>query len=172
MLCATNLSFAKTIDIESTQSYIEDETYYLDSLFNFSLTEEADKALRHGIPLEIHIHYQLRLKREWLWDKTVSEKKLIYRLEHRPLTKNFLTINLNTGLRRSYNNLVAALSHINSISRMKLFDQNILRRNKTYTSRIKTFLDIGSLPSPMRPQAYFSSHWDMASEWHEWEVVQ
>ncbi len=171
-LCICNLAYAKTINIKSTHAYTEDTTYYLDTLFDFNLTKEADKALHHGISLEIHTHFQLRLKREWLWDKTISEKMIVYRLEHRPLTKNFLTINLNTGLRNSYSNLDAALSYINSVSRMELFDQSILLKDKNYIARIRTFLDIGALPSPMRPQAYFSSNWDMSSEWYEWEVIQ
>jgi uncharacterized protein DUF4390 len=170
LLSVSNSLYAKTINVKSTHTYIENATYYLDTLFNFVLTEEADKALHHGISLEIHTHFQLRLKREWLWDKTIIEKKLIYKLEHRPLTNNFLTINLNTGLRNSYNNLDAALNQINTVSKMELFDQNLLHKDKNYIARFKTFLDTKSLPPPLRPQAYFSPKWDMSSEWIEWEI--
>lgn len=170
--CIFNLAYAKTINVKSIETYTEDTAYYLDVLFGFELTEEADKALHHGIALEIHTHFQLRLERGWLRDKTISESKLIYILEHRPLTNNFLTINLNTGLRNSYSNLDAALNHINSVSRMELFDTRMLHKDKNYIARIRTFLDVGSLPPPMRPQAYFSSNWDMSSEWLEWEVIQ
>lgn len=172
LACIYNSGYANTINIKSTHAYTENETYYLDALFNFSLTDEAYKALRHGIPLEIHTHFQLRLKREWLWDKTISEKIIIYKLEHKPLTENFLTIDLKTGLRRSYDSLSAALSQINSFSKIKLFEQGLLHKDKNYVARIRTFLDLDSLPSPMRPQAYFSPSWDISSEWHEWEVIQ
>ena len=30
-------------------------------------------------------------------------------------------------------------------------------------------LSIDSLPSPMRPRAYFSSDWNISSNWYEWE---
>jgi uncharacterized protein DUF4390 len=172
LLSISSLTFAKNIDIKSTHAYKENSIYYIDTLYEIKLTEEADKALHHGIPLEIHTLFQLRLKRKWLWDKTVSDKKIIYKLEHRPLTNNFLVINLNTGLRHSYLSLDAALLHINTISKMKLFDQNILDPNKTYVARIKTFLDTNSLPPPLRPQAYFSKKWDVSSEWFEWNVKQ
>jgi len=172
LACITNSAYANTINIKSTHAYTEEKSYYLDALFDFALTEEANKALRHGISLEIHTHFQLRINREWLWDKTISEKIIIYKLEHKPLTGNFLTINLKTGLRRSYNNLDAALSHISLISKMELFKQSILHKDKNYVARIRTFLDIESLPSPMRLQAYFSQSWDMSSEWYEWKVIQ
>lgn len=171
-LCIHYPCHANTTKINTTHIYIENNIYYLDASYDFELSEEAYKALRHGISFEIHAHFQLRLKRTWLWDETISEKTLIYKLEHKPLTENFLTIDLLTGLRHSHDNLDAALNHIKTISKMTLFDQDLLIENKTYIARIRTFLDIESLPPPMRPQAYFSPNWDLSSEWHEWELGQ
>jgi len=172
LICIQYPCYANTAQINSTHTYVENNTYYLDAAYDFELSEEAYKALRHGISFEIHAHFQLRLKRSWLWDKTISEKILIFKLEHKPLTENFLTIDLTTGLRHSYDNLDAALNHITSIFRMTLFDQDILVENERYIARIRAFLDIESLPPPMRPQAYFSPSWDLSSEWYEWELVR
>ena len=170
LLCINYSCIANTTKIKTTHIYLENNTYYLDASYDFELSEEAYKALRHGISFEIHAHFQLRLKRTWLWDKTISENTLIYKLEHKPLTENFLTIDLLTGLRHSHDNLDAALNYIKTISKMTLFDQALLINNKTYTARIRAYLDIESLPPPMRPQAYFSSNWDLSSEWYEWEL--
>lgn len=172
LTCLTNISLAKNIDIKSTHTYKENNIYYIDNVFDFKLTDEAHDALLHGIPLEIHTQYQLRLKRKWLWDKTISEKRVVVKLEYMPLTNNFLTVNMNTGLRESYSNLDAALNHINKITRMKLFEGSLLNQNERYIARVKTFLDISSLPTPLRPQAYFLSEWDISSKWLEWEIVQ
>ncbi len=170
LLCINYTCNANTTKINATHIYLENSTYYLNASYEFELSEEAYKALRHGISFEIHAHFQLRLKRTWLWDKTISEKKLIYKLEHKPLTENFLTINLLTGLRHSHDNLDAALNYIKNISKMALFDEDLLIGNKTYIARIRAYLDIESLPPPMRPQAYFSPNWDLSSEWYEWEL--
>ena len=172
ILCFITPSTAKTIAIKKTNSYKEDSTYYLDTVFEFKLTDEANEALIHGIPLEVHTLFQLRVERKWLWDKTVSEKLVVIKLEHMPLTNTYLTININTGLRNSYSNLDTALKEMNNISQMKLFDESILEKNKNYLARIKTFVDIASLPPPLRPQAYFSSDWEISSDWIEWEVIQ
>ena len=171
-LCLSSITMAKTVDIKSTHAYLENDTYYIDTVFDFKLTSEAHEALMHGIPLEIHTHFQLRQERKWFWDKTVSEKIIKFKLEHMPLTNNFITININTGLRNSYSDLDTALKYINTISRIKLFEQGLLHEGNNYFARIKMFLDIASLPPPLRPQAYFSSKWDMSSEWFEWEVLQ
>ncbi len=159
---------ATNVNIKQAQTYIENNTYYLNAAYDFELSAEAYKALRQGITFEIHVHFQLRIKRDWLWDKIIIEKTFIHKLAHKPLTENFLTIDLTTGLRHSYNNLDAALNHIKKISKMMLFNQALLVDNKTYIARIRAFLDIESLPPPMRPQAYFSADWVLASAWHEW----
>lgn len=172
LLCLSSTVAAKKIDVKSTHGYIENEAYFIDTIFDFKLTDEANEALLHGIPLEIHTHFQLRHKRKWFWDKTINEEVIIFKLEHMPLTNNFLTININTGLRNSYSNLGAALNHINTITRLKLFDYDLLSKDKNYIARVKTFLDISSLPTPLLPQAYFSSTWDMSSKWVEWEIMQ
>ncbi len=172
LVCISHACLANTTQFKFTHTYLKNNTYYLDAAYDFELTEEAYDALRHGISFEIHTHFQLRMKRKWLWDKLVTEKMLIYKLEHKPLTENYLTINLTTGLRHSYDSLDAALNHIRQISNMSLFDQALLSEDKTYVARIRAFLDIESLPPPMRPQAYFSSSWDISSEWYRWELVQ
>lgn len=169
LLCIHYSCHANNTKIKTTHIYLENNTYYLDASYDFELSEEAYKALRHGISFEIHADFQLNLKRTWLWNETISEKTLIYKLEHKPLTENFLTVDLSTGLRHSHDNLDAALKHIKTISKMTLFDQDLLIENKTYIARIRTYLDIESLPPPMRPQAYFSPNWDLSSEWYEWE---
>lgn len=172
LLFISHASIANTTQFKSTHTYRENNTYYLDAAYDFELTEEAYKALRHGISFEVHAHFQLHMKRKWLWDKLITEKMLAYKLEHKPLTENYLTINLTTGLRHSYDSLDAALNHIKQISKLPLFDQALLFENKTYVARIRAFLDIESLPPPMRPQAYFSSNWDIASEWYRWELIR
>lgn len=171
-LCLPNIVTSKTIDIKSTHGYTENETYFVDAELDFKLTDEANEALLHGIPLEIHTHFQLRHKRKWLWDKTVNEEVIIIKLEHLPLTNNYLTISINTGIKNSYSNLDAALNHINTITKLKLFDYDLLSKEKNYIVRVKTFLDISSLPTPLLPQAYFSSEWDMSSKWLEWDIMQ
>lgn len=170
--CFPVLVQAKTIDLKSSRTYAENNIYYIDAIYDFTLTKEVLNALRHGIPLEIHTLFQLRLKRKWYWDKTISETKLSHRLEHQPLTEDYLTIDLKTGLRRSYDNLEAALKNISTISRLSLFNQSLLQKDDKYIGRIRTYLDLGSLPSPMRPQVYFSEKWDMDSKWYEWKLKQ
>ena len=163
---------AKTINLSSVHTYIENDIYYLDAAFDLQLSEEAQKALRHGIAIEIHTEFQLYEKRNWLWDKKVNQIILMYRLEHHPLTEDYLTVDLITGVRSSYISLEGAINHISSISKMALFDKSVLDKEQQYNARIRSYIDLESLPTPIRPQSYFSSNWNISSKWHEWEIDQ
>ena len=162
--------YADGVNINSTITYIDNNIYYLDSSSELTLTDESYRALRQGISFEIHTDFQLLKKRKWLWDKIVFRKKLIYKLEHKPLTENFLVTNLNTEIVNYYKNLDAAINAICNISKMKLFDKNKLKKNIKYIARVRLYLDIDSLPSPLRPRAYFSSDWNISSQWYRWEI--
>ena len=35
---------------------------------------------------------------------------------------------------------------------------------------VRLYLDIGALPSPMLPLAYFSPGWHISSKWYEWTI--
>ena len=65
---------------------------------------------------------------------------------------------------------VSNRSEIDNVSKLRLFDKNKLQNNIKYLARIRLYLDIDSLPSPLRPRAYFSSDWNISSQWYRWEI--
>ena len=170
IIFTNRLIHAESVNINSTSTYIDNDIFYLDSSSEFYLSKEAYKALRQGISFEIHTDFQLLIKRKWFWNKIIFEKKIIHKLEHKPLTENFLITNMNTGIVNYYKNLNTAINAISKISKMKLFKRSKLQKNTNYLARIRLHLDIDSLPSPLRPRAYFSSDWNISSQWYKWEI--
>ncbi len=167
---SNKLVFSNDVNVNLANVYVENDFFYLDSTCEFFLTEEANKALHQGISFEVHKEFQLLLQRKWFWNKIIFEKKLMYKLEHKPLTENFLITDLSTGIVSYYKNLDAALKRISKISKMKLFNQKKLDEDRKYLARIRLYLDIDSLPSPLRPRAYISSDWNISSNWYKWEL--
>ncbi len=163
--------YANTIEIDSRQTYRHNDSYYLDAKFNIQLTDKALKALQNGIILDIHIQFQLELERPWLWNQQINAITLMYRIKHQPLTEDYLIIDLNRGLQYFHANLENALNQISTISKLYLFDKNHLQQGDHYIARLRAFVDLESLPPPMRPQAYFSPAWDIKSEWSEWRIM-
>ncbi len=169
ILLIAQLCYAKNINIKSSNIYNDNNILYLDSYSEILLTKEAYNALLHGISFQIHADFELFTKNHWLFKNIIANKKLKYKLEHKPLTENFLITDLSTGIKSYYKNVDHALKSISNINKMKLLNKNKLDKKKNYIARIKFYLSIDSLPSPMRPRAYFSSDWNISSNWYEWE---
>ncbi len=163
-------TFAISLTLKSLETNNQNSDYIIDARFSISLSEEIMEALKNGIPLTLQTDVEVLLLRDWLPDeKTVTLSKR-YQLQHQPLTEDYLTVDLKTGIRQSYDNLNAALNHIGQINNFKLLNQDILLDNRNYMGRIRMYLDLDSLPTPMRPQVYFSDDWLLETDWYKWKI--
>lgn len=155
------------IDLQPTQ---KENAYYISTKFNIEFNKQILDALEHGIPLTFNIELKAQAKRKWLPGYTVTSKTISYHLRYQPLTEDFLTINLETGVRNFYDTLTGALSNICQLNNHKLIDSHVLRNDLEYNGLIRIYLDRDKLPSPMRPQAYFSDKWQLETKWHKWQI--
>lgn len=140
----------------------------LTARIDFHLSDEALDALDHGVALDIIIDMQALEQRRWLWDRTVAEHSERFRLERQALTNHYLVT--HKYQRQSFLSLTEALQFIGTIRDYPLLNATELEAGKQYHGRIRAWLDIESLPAPMRPTAYISSHWRIDSGWYEWPI--
>lgn len=140
----------------------------LTARLDFELSEEALKALEHGVALDIVIEMEAVQQRRWWWDRKVAEHSERFRLERQALSKHYVVT--HDYRRRSFLSLREALQYIGTIREYPLIDTDRLNNEHQYQGRLRAWLDIESLPAPMRPTAYISSQWQINSAWHEWPL--
>ena len=165
-------SSAATIKLKTLQPHEENDAYLIDADFDLDLNDDVMDALLHGIPLQIHTNIEVNLIRNWYPDKTIQKVSLNHLLVHQPLTQDYLIIDMRSGERQAFDNINSALSNLSNLSNITLFKKQTLSDKEKYRGRIRMHLDLDSLPTPMRPQVYFSSKWNIASDWHEWEIQE
>lgn len=140
----------------------------LTAQLKFDLSEEALKALEHGVAIDIVIEMEALRQRRWLWDKTVVKHSERFSLERQALSNHYLVT--HNYQRQSFLSLHEALDYIGHIRDYPLLKTEQLKSEHQYQGRLRAWLDIESLPAPMRPTAHISSHWHIASTWHEWPI--
>ena len=160
----------KGIEIDYINGVMNGDVYTIDARILYDFGTEARKALDHGIALQIDIEFRVIKRRQWLWDKTITSKVLSYRLEHHPLSGHYLVTNLIEGSRRQFQRLESALNYLGTIKNYSLVSRGFLLPNNVYIARIRALLNIQELPAPLRPLAYVSSKWRLASPWREWII--
>jgi hypothetical protein len=162
-------------DIRNARTALVDGVYLLDADLSFVFSDEALEAIENGIPVTIILEMQVLRERGLIWDnlwwdKEIAQIEAKFRIETRPLSKTYLVRNLNSGEARvfaSFNELVVGLGRIRNFP---LLDEHLLGDQGNFYLRMRTLLDIESLPSPMRPLAYLSSLWRLESDWYEWPL--
>lgn len=157
--------------IKRVETRLVDGVYLLDARIDYRFSAEALKALRNGVPLLILLDIQVRQKR-WYWNRTLAELEQGYLLLYHALSEQYIIHNLNSGAQEHFRSLGAALASLGRIRNLPLIDARLLQADEDYEVRLRTYLDIESLPAPMRPLAYISSDWQLDSEWVTWPLTR
>ena len=163
-------SFAEGFNVLSAETNLNKNVFHLNAKIELNFSDDALEALRSGVPLIILVNIEVLKDRNWWWDKTVAELEQGYLLLYHALSEKYIIHNLNSGAQKNYTSLNTALHSLSNIHEFPLIDKNLLEEGDEYYARIRTYLDIESLPAPMRPIAYISSQWQLESDWFSWPL--
>lgn len=169
-LLVSATTWARDIRIEYAASELAQGSYYVDARIHFDLDEDILLALEHGVAIDIHTLLRVKRERKWLWDPLAGEDRIHYRLQHHPLSNDYVVSDESTGERHQFPSADAAIEYLSGISNRRLVDASQLESGSTYTGYIKVRLSMESLPAPLQPAAYVSGRWQMESAWYEWTV--
>lgn len=161
---------AEGFRILAAETKLKKDVFHLDANMDLKFSDDALEALRSGVPLIVLINIEVQKDRNWWWDKTVAELEQGYLLLYHALSEKYIIHNLNSGAQQNFVSLNTALYFLSNVREFPLIDKNLLEEGGNYYIRMRTFLDIESLPAPMRPIAYISSQWQLESDWFSWPL--
>lgn len=160
---------AKGIVVESMKVNHVNGLYTLDADIQYELSDVAQEALHRGVSLTFKLTIAVMVPRPLLWDQPIVKEQRRYVLSHQDLTNQYRLQRGDSPLIQNFPTLNSALSEMGSLRgiAVPLFDRAI-REDSEYVG-IKTWLDIESLPVPMRLLAYIRPGWRHNSGWSRWE---
>lgn len=167
-----SIADTNSISVNNAEGVIIENMYTVNATISYQLGKESRTALEHGIPLEFDIDIRIRKRRLWFWDQTLVNKTVTYRLEHQPLSGDYLVTRLDNGELEQFQNLEDVLKYVGEIRNFPLTDASSLEINGSLYAQIKSHLNIEALPAPLRPLAYISTDWRLSSPWQTWEVKE
>jgi len=176
LLCLLIISFfptpgyAEGFRILAAETKLKNHVYHLEANMDLKFSDDALDALRSGVPLIVLVNIEVNEDRSWWWDKTIAELEQGYLLLYHALSEKYIIHNLNSGAQQNFVSLNAALHSLSYIRDFPLIDKNLLDEDDDYYVQMRTYLDIESLPAPMRPIAYISSQWQLESDWFSWPL--
>ena len=147
----------------------ENKWYKLSADINYYLSPTAKEALQKGISLSWIVKVKVQ-QRSILWDTTLEELEMGYRIQRHALVNLYSVKNLNNGATDMFTTLTAALASISKIRNLSIIEKSLILAEKNYQIVIKVLFDREALPIPLRPMSYFNNEWALSSPWSLWQL--
>ncbi len=148
----------------------EDHWIVLDLLQNYELSDTMDEALENGVPLTFETEVLIDPEDASFWRSILGQKIIRRQLLFHPLAEEYEVLDEETGLRRRFATRDAALLALGDLKGKRIIPASFLKKGVFYLVQIQTSHDIGALPLPLRPRAYLSPGWHLASKVYEWRL--
>ena len=157
--------------VTEASTRLVDGVHRLQARITFEFSDEAVEAMENGVAITVAVESEvLRLSR--LWDRPVGRVQARYRIQVHALSHQFLVKNLSTGETSTYRNLGEMTAALGVIDDFPLLDDHILEDQEEYRVRLRAYLEIESLPTPLRLLAYFKPSWRLTSDWTTWRLAR
>jgi len=163
---------AEPIAVRQVESQLQEERYLVDAQLHFDFNETVMDALQHGVPLTIELQLQVVRKDAWFWEPNVADLRLYRVLRFHALTGLYEIQNLEQGRSQSFAIRDIAISALGEIQSLFMVEKKQLIEGETYVLELRASLDIESLPLTLRPLAYLTADWNLASDWHIHPLTQ
>ena len=171
-LFSASVHAEQAFTIKRAETVLIDKVYHVNAKLEYRFSNEALDALNNGVPLIILLNIEVEKQRNWWMNKNVATLEQGYLLLYHALSEKFVLHNLNSGTQENYSSLLSALYALGNLQQLPVLDARLLENDETYIFKLRSFLDIESLPAPMRPLAYISSQWQLESDWYTWTLNQ
>ena len=148
-----------------------DDKHLLAAEIDYGFSERALEALENGVPLTIQVHIQVREQGAWIWEESLVDRRLKYRIRYKPLSERYLVSRLPSEDGRVFVTRQAAIAALGELSELYLISEQRLAPDQAYEVHLRASLDIEELPLPLRPMAYLRSGWKQSTGWTSWPLT-
>ena len=152
-------------EIKQAEITLDGGGYVLSADIVYQLSEKAMEALQNGVPLFWDIQVKIQRQRDVLWNKTLVDKAIRYRLQYHALLNMYRVRNESNGEIYNFSTLSGAIGLMSAIRDFRLIEKAELDPEKQYQCAMRVNFDREALPLPLRPIAYMDPQWYLSSEW-------
>lgn len=157
-------------EVKQAKITLQSDSYVLSADIVYQLSEKAKEALQNGVPLFWNIQVKMLQHRNVLWDKTLIDTAIRYRIQYHALLNMYRVRNEGNGEVYNFSTLSAALDLMSAVRNFRVIEKAELAPEKQYLCAVKVNFDREALPLPLRPIAYIDPQWYLSSDWTLWPL--
>lgn len=156
--------------VHDAKTVLVGEIYQLEAKLEYRFSEAVLAALDNGVSLTLVLDIEVYSPSRYLWDDVIATLEQRYQIQYHALSEQYLLRHLNSGSQFVYSSLDSALATLGEIERVPILDAHLLQEKEHYKVRVRSRLDLDSLPVPLQMKAYVSSDWWLSSGWYSWDL--
>ncbi|TAK62295.1 DUF4390 domain-containing protein [Methylobacter sp.] len=160
------------VEVKNAEITLKGDNYMLSADIDYQLSARAMEALQSGVPLFWDIHIKTIQRRDFLWDKTLINAAIRYRIQYHALLNMYRVRNESSGATYNFSTLSAAFDLMSAIYDFPVMYRARYKQGERYAVEIKVTLDRDALPLPLRPVAYTNPQWYLSSDWTLWPLTK
>jgi len=178
-LAVAGIGFALALNVQAAPSLFSvhgaktelvGDVYRLDADLGLQLSPPVLQALDSGVTLTLVLDIEVFSPSRYLWDDVLATLEQRYEIQYHALSDQYLLRSINSGSQFVYSSLDDALQSLGKIDQLPILDAHLLQSDEHYKVRVRSRLDLGSLPVPLQLKAYISSEWWLNSGWYSWDL--
>ena len=149
---------------------LDNGVFQINADIDFDFSDKAREALDNGVPLTLVVDVRVVREDAWFWESDVVRKAWRYELRYHPLAGFYSVASPDTGIQERFATREAAQSALGRLHSIDVVDETELEADQIYQMKLRAYLDIESLPLPLRPLAYVSPGWNLSTGWSRWRL--
>ena len=157
-------------EVKLAEITLQGDSYMLSADIVYQLSDKAKEALQNGVPLFWDIQVKIKQHRDVLWDKTLVDTAIRYRIQYHALLNMYRVKNEGDAEVYNFSTLSAALGLMSAVRDFRVIEKAELAPEKKYICAVKVNFDREALPLPLRPIAYVDPQWYLSSDWTLWPL--
>lgn len=161
---------AADFSIREAASRLEGGVYLVDAIVDFEFSETALEALDNGVPLTLVVEVRIQREDAWFWNRNLVSRKVRYEIRYHALSGLYEISDAETGVQERFATRQAAMAKLGELHNIEVAHADELAEGRRYRMALRAFLDIESLPLPLRPLAYISPQWHLGTGWEKWRL--
>ncbi len=157
-------------EVSQLESVRHGDNYAFSAGVIYHLSDNAKSALQNGVPLFWNLRFKIQQQRDLLWNITLRNDVIRYRIQYHALLNMYRVRNETNGEITSFSTLSAALESMSMVTDFPELKAVDINPQKDYICAVKVDFDRDALPLPLRPIAYVNPQWYLSSNWTLWPL--
>ncbi len=157
-------------EVKAADVTIQGERIVLSADISYRLSPKTREALQNGVPLFWIVHIKTKQVRPFLWNKTLTEVALSYRLQYHALLNMYRVSNESGDEMHNFSTLAGALDSMSTLRNLSIIDKAAIAPEQKIIVELNIVFDRDALPLPLRPIAYMDRQWYLSSDKTVWQL--